>query len=222
MNHDEASVWRGAVVVAVSVLTATAAHARAGGGTPGPGGLVVLALLLAPVALIVRHWAGIAGLLVAGAAGQLVGHVGLGVVAGSGHSAHAGHAVADQAAPAGHHHTDPDTLGAAVDAAGGWSSLTEPLAHLAHMGPAMASAHAGAVIATAALVTAVTAGLRRIAHRFVVLLRAVLLPDTGPEAARPAEADRAPAAAPLLLTRPPRGPPRGSDVFSRLPAPALL
>src|SRR5699024_1786603 len=77
-------------------------------------------------------------------------------------------------------------------------------------------------IATAALVTAVTAGLRRIAHRFVVLLRAVLLPDTGPEAARPAEADRAPAAAPLLLTRPPRGPPRGSRVLSRLPAPALL
>lgn len=208
-TRDEASTWRAAVVIAVCALTAAAAHATGGGGSPGPGGLVVLLLLLSPVALIVRTWAGTVGLLAAGAVGQILGHVGLGLVTGSSEAtvgqgaAHTAHAAHGSRAP----HPAGGSLDAAMDSAGGWSSLTEPLAHLLHMRPAMAFAHVLAVVVTAVLVTAVTTGLRRIASRFVVWLRAILLSDTPAMVARPVPPEHAAATAPLLLSRPLRGPP---------------
>lgn len=144
MRHHHDPAWCGVVVVLVSLLSASAAHAAAGGGAAGPGGLLALLLMLAPAALLFRIRPGPVGLLAAGTVGQLVGHVGLGVVTPSAAGGHGAGAAPAAGALDHAHHGAPDSLGAAMDAAGGWGSLADSAAHLAHMGPGMAAAPAPA------------------------------------------------------------------------------
>jgi len=200
--------WRVAVVVLASLFTVCAAHAAGGGGTPGPGGLVALALALLPAALAARS-RGVVGLAAATAVSQAVGHVVLGVVtlpAGGGPAVHTGHPAPSSTAVAGCH--DAPALPAAPATDGGdWSHTLGAFGHLAHMGPAMLAAHATAVVLTAALVGAVTTAFARVARRFVALLRTILLPSTPHVPRCPWASAVRVVDAPLLAAHPLRGPP---------------
>ncbi|GAA1712922.1 hypothetical protein GCM10009831_23260 [Dietzia cercidiphylli] len=222
---DPMAQWRAVAVVLASVLTATVAHTAAGGSAPGPGGWAVVFLCLLPVAALARGRAGrgAPGLAVAGLLGQAVGHVALSVAtlaptAGhpglSGHpspaaglpSAAAGHPSA--AAGLGHGHGLGHVHGALPLPPGtGWGLTTQALAHTAHLDPSMLVAHLVGAVLTAVLVTAAAEGLRKVAARLVLLVRALLAPST-PFPGTPAAArDSAPVPVLLLTARTLRGPP---------------
>ncbi|GAA1054719.1 hypothetical protein [Dietzia natronolimnaea] len=211
---DPMARWRAVAVVLASVLTATVAHMAAGGSTPGPGGWAVVFLCLLPVAVLARGRAGrgAPGLAVAGLLGQAVGHVTLSVATlapttghlGSGHHSPASGQFSTAAAGhgLGHGHgalpLPPGT---------GWGLTTQALAHTAHLDPAMLVAHLVGAVLTAVLVAAAAEGLRRVAARLVLLVRALLAAST-PFPGTPAAArDSAPAPVLLLTARTLRGPP---------------
>ncbi|MFN3339134.1 MAG: hypothetical protein ACK40Z_05500 [Dietzia sp.] len=212
---DPMAQCRAVAVVLASVLTAGAAHTAAGGGVPGPGGWAVVFLCLIPVAALARGRTGrgAPGLAVAGLLGQAVGHVALSVVtlsATSGYSGTAGHhspasghpPVAPAGNGPGHGHEVP-----LLPPGTGWGVTTDALAHPAHMEPAMLVAHLVGAALTAVLVAAASEGLRRVAARLILLVRALLVPTT-PYPGTPAAArDCAPAPVLLLTARSLRGPP---------------
>ncbi|MFN3601642.1 MAG: hypothetical protein ACK4UY_09665 [Dietzia sp.] len=212
---DPMAQWRAVVVVLASVLTATAAHTAAGGGVPGPGGWAVVSLCLIPVAVLARGRAGRGALGLAGAGllGQAVGHVALSVVTLSpttGHSGIAGHHPPASGHPPGitaghglgHGHGVPT-----LPPGAGWGVTADALAHPAHMNPVMLGAHLIGAVLTAVLVAAASEGLRRVAARLILLVRALFAPST-PFPGTPAAARvSAPTPVRLLTARTLRGPP---------------
>ena len=199
-GFDDAD-WRAFAVVALGVSAAAAAHGAAGGVVPGPGGLAVLALLLLPVGLAVRAWSrGVGSLLAGSLAAQVVGHVGLMLVTAGGSVTGTPGTPGGALAAHAHHGAHPG--------AGAGLQSSPLLGHLLmHLGPGMLAAHAVAAVAGTVLVRALTGVARRMARRFVALLRALVVLPTAhrPTCARALAVVVGPA--PLLAARPRRGPP---------------
>ncbi|AWH96911.1 hypothetical protein [Dietzia psychralcaliphila] len=212
---DPMAQWRAVAVVLASVLTATVAHTAAGGGVPGPGGWAVVFLCLIPVAALARGRTGrgAPGLAVAGLLGQAVGHVALSVVTlgpitgqpglSVHHSPSSGHpTVATAGHGLGHGHGAPP-----LPPGTGWGVTSDALAHPAHMEPAMVVAHLVGAALTAMLVAAAAEGLRRVAARLILLVRALFMPRTPFPGTPTAARVTAPATVRLLTQRSLRGPP---------------
>lgn len=162
----------GILLLLSCLLTAVVAHTQAGGGSPGPGGLLATVLALAPVAAVVNRLArGPVGLALAGLIGQLVAHVSLSLVTPSHSMATHTAELSSSSAAHGAHHQMPVPSGVI-----GWSFPDAVFGHIAHMGAAMASAHAIAAVITAGLVAAGLGGLRRAAGRVLTVVLRFLLP----------------------------------------------
>lgn len=193
----------GVLLLLSCLLTAIVAHTQAGGSSPGPGGALVTALVLAPMAVAVnRRACGLVAFTLAGLLGQLAAHVSLSIVTPAHHMP--GHTTSVPSASAGHtlHHHPPVAAGPT-----GWSLHEAVLGHLLHMGAGMAFAHVLGAVITALLVTATLRGLRRAAGRALIFVLHVARNPVAPPCTRPRELQARRPRAPFLVVLAGRAPP---------------
>ena len=194
----------GIVLLFFCLLTSIVAHTQAGGMAPGPGGLLLTGLALAPIAFAVNRFAqGAVGYLFAGLLGQLTAHVALSIVTPAHHAASQGAPVAHRAGfHMAHHH-------AAITASESaqWSMHDAVAGHITGMGVGMASAHLLAALATACLVTSALRGLRRAAGTVLAVILQIVVPETPPSARAPHPTRVSAPRAPFLVVLGGRAPP---------------
>lgn len=193
----------GIVLLLFCLLTSVVAHTQAGGSAPGPGGLLVTGLVLAPIALAANSLArGPIAYIVAGLIGQLAAHVSLSIVTPGHHAAGHVQNTAPSVGAHGTHHQVPIPT-----AAPDWSFHDAVFGHIVHMGAGMATAHVLGALATAWLVSAGLAGLRRAAGQVLTVVLRIAVPRTPVLAAFPNHAEVAATKEPFLVVLGGRAPP---------------